>query len=358
MWLLVFVSVADSAIARQMNVVFLNPGSKNDIGVWELVSHSMQASANSLGIHLEIIYADRNHVKMMQQAEEVARRERQPDYVILVNEKQSAGSMMSFFKGSSAKILLMHNDLTDEQRKEIGGERGRMANWIGTVTSDGYNASRLLMQALSRHFPGTIQAVGLSGIKSNPVTSEREAGLMDFFRDFPEGRLLQIAHADWSYEGGKEKARLLMERYPELNAIWAANDSMALGALDAVMEAGRGGEIVVGGQGGFPAVLERIVKGEMKATVGTLMTGGFALVLLHDYQNGRDFADDIGVRVKPDDLVVIDDAEKAKQYARIVIEHPERINFRAFSKVYTPGLRHYDFRYERIVEAAGEKPIQ
>lgn len=134
---------------------------------------------------------------------------------------------------------------------------------------------------------------------------------------------------------------------------------MAMGALDAANEAGKGTKIAIGGQGGFPAALESIGKGELKATVGgASMAGAWALVLLYDYYHGRDFALDAGVRVKPDHLVVIDNRAKAEQFWGVVIEHPERIDFRLFSKALNPALEHYDFRYERVVEAAGEKPVR
>jgi len=266
---------------------------------------------------------------------------------------------MSFFKNSPVKIMLLHNDLTQQQRDEAGNERGLIKNWIGTLTTDEYKVSLLLIKALSSHCSKAVEAVGLSGIKSNPVSLEREAGLGDFFLDPTRGRLLQIVHADWSYAEGKDRAARLLERYPDLNVIWAANDAMAVGALDAAKEAGKGTVIAIGGQGGFPAALERIRSGELKATVGgTAMTGAWALVLLYDYHHGLDFANDVGLHYKPDHATVIDSPEKAKKFGSIVIEHPDRIDFRSFSKVFTPKLEHYDFRYEKVLEAAGETPAR
>jgi len=48
-----------------------------------------------------------------------------------------------------------------------------------------------------------------------------------------------IEHGDWSYEGGYEAARRLIERGLDFNALFAQNDRMALGAMRALREAGR-----------------------------------------------------------------------------------------------------------------------
>lgn len=354
--LLVCSAMPGPASAREMRVVFLNPGSVEDIGMWGLAANFMQAAADSLGIRLEVLYADRNHVKMLELAEEVSRRADSPDYVILVNEKQAGPAMMSLFKGSRPKILLMHNDLTAGQRKEFGGERARMLNWIGTLTTDDHLASMLLIQALTRRCPGYPEAVAISGIQSNPVTEDRERGLKDFFLDPVRGRLVQVAHANWGYTEGKARAQGLLNRYPSLSVIWAANDSMAMGAFDAVREAGLEKRIIVGGLGGFPEALKSIQSGGLKVSVGGhSTTGAWALVLLYDYHHGQDFIGDIGVNRKVNHLTIIDSPEKAALFEKIIINHPETINFRLFSKTLNPRREKYDFRYETVVKAAGGK---
>ncbi len=48
-----------------------------------------------------------------------------------------------------------------------------------------------------------------------------------------------IAQGDYSRESGARGMRELLERVPDLDAVFAANDVMALGALDVLREAGR-----------------------------------------------------------------------------------------------------------------------
>ena len=94
------------AFGRDMRVVFLNPGSADNIGVWGLVDRFMQAAADRLGIRLEILRADRNQFIMLEKANGMARRADPPGYVVLVNEKQAGPAMID----SPAKAALFKNN--------------------------------------------------------------------------------------------------------------------------------------------------------------------------------------------------------------------------------------------------------
>ena len=70
-----------------MSVVFINPGKKDEI-FWLTAARSMEAAASDLGIQLEVIYAERNHLNALRFARQLAERPRhqRPDYLILSND--------------------------------------------------------------------------------------------------------------------------------------------------------------------------------------------------------------------------------------------------------------------------------
>ena len=49
----------------------------------------------------------------------------------------------------------------------------------------------------------------------------------------------RVAHADWTEVGGYRAMRLLLDRTPEIDAVFVASDLMAIGALRALRESGR-----------------------------------------------------------------------------------------------------------------------
>lgn len=340
--------------AKDLSVTFINPGSADDVGVWHMVSKFMRSAADDLNIELEVLYSNRNHIKMIDLAEKLRQRSKSPDYVIVVNEKSVGKQILGTFKNSTSRVMFIHNGLTDQQRSEVGNERDPNKNWIGTITTDDYQAGFKLIRELYRHSEEEPKIVGITGPKSTPVSLIRLQGVIDYIEKAKKGKHSQIVYGgNWSYEDGKEKASLLLKRHNDINIIWAANDSMALGAYDASKELIKERSILVGGLGGFPFALDSIRQGGMKLTVaGHPMIGAWALVLIYDYHNGLDFSKSIGVNYSVDHLTVIDTPEKADQYQNLVLNHPQQIDFRKFSKILNHRSQHYDFHFQKVIEAA------
>jgi len=347
-----FFGTSNLGYGKNLHVTFLNPGNAKDIGVWHLVSNFMQAAADDLDITLEVLYADRNHIKMIDQAKRLANRSKASDYVIMVNEKIAGKEMLLFFKNARSKIFFIHNGLTDKQRNDVGNERVNIKNWIGTIVTDEHQAGYKLIKELYHSIKIPPKILGITGTKATPVSLIRLQGVKDYVLESGRGEHIQVVYGKWSYEDGKQKALALLKRHQDINMIWAANDSMALGAYDATKEVPSGIQIPVGGMGGFSNALESIKKGGLKLSVGGhSMIGAWALVLIYDHYFGLDFVNDIGAYSKVDHTTVIDTAQKAVQFADLVLDQPQQIDFKKFSKNANPNLVKYDFRYEKVLQA-------
>ena len=72
--------------------------------------------------------------------------------------------------------------------------------------------------------------------------------------------------ADWETDKANTIAASILSEHPEIKAILAANDSMAIGAVAAVKSAGRTGEVIVVGFDNIPAAQELIREGKILAT--------------------------------------------------------------------------------------------
>ena len=342
-----------SASAQPPRVVFLNPGEAVERGTgqhWQLASRYMNIAAKTFGMRLEVHYAERDHLLLQRQAEEIAQRRDAPDYVVIVNEKMAAKQMLETLSRSSAKVLLIHNDLTAEQRREIGNERQQVANWIGTITANAaqgaYRLTEYLCQKLARK---TICMIGITGDPKTPVSLERASGVEAYLSQVPDARICQLVFSDWSFADSNQKARVLLARYPDANVIWAANDSMTLGALEAVRS--RNAKLLVGGVGALREALSRVEDGEIAAMVGgDYFIGAWAMVLLHDYHHGKDFALANSARLKLDFLRVIDHSD-VRQYYDAVFTRADSLDFGQYSKVLHPRPGGYDFDMTRLLDS-------
>ncbi|WHY67396.1 D-allose transporter substrate-binding protein [Neobacillus sp. SuZ13] len=109
------------------------------------------------------------------------------------------------------------------------------------------------------------QVAIIEGVAGNVSGEDRKDGATEVFKSASGIKLVASQPADWDRSKALDVAANLIQRYPKLKAIYAANDTMALGAVEAVKNAGK--EIMVVGTDGAPEALESIKAGELDATV-------------------------------------------------------------------------------------------
>jgi ABC-type sugar transport system substrate-binding protein len=330
---------------RPPRVLFLNPGEPVERGKgphWRMAARFMAVAARAFGMQVEVLFAERDHLLMLRQAEEVSQRAEWPDYIVIVNEKLAAPQMLKLLARTTAKVLVIHNDLTPEQRREIGNEREQMRHWIGTITTDEAASEYRLMAELARQLGDREpKVIGITGDRATPVSLERAQGVSEFMSRSGRGLVLQTAFSDWSLADAESKAHLLLSRYPEANIIWAANDSMALGALRAVKA--RGAKVLVGGTGAWPDALTSIAEGGLAASVGShFFIGAWAMVLLYDYHRGLDFAAAGSPTLKIDFMSVVN-RDNAARFEQAVYRREDALDFTGFSKALHPRPGRYEF---------------
>ncbi|WP_077036198.1 ABC transporter substrate-binding protein [Pelomonas sp. KK5] len=338
---------------RQPRVVFLNPGEqqeRNSGPLWPLMARSMQDAAQGLGIELEVLYGERDPKLLQRNAAALAARARQPDYIVLVNEQLAGEGLLERFAPLPARLVLVHADLTAEQRARTGNERGRIGNWIGTFLQDNERAAHRVVAELLRSVePEPPRVLAIAGDPLTPVSLERTRGLQSCLDKGRRGELLALVNSDWSRGGGEARARELLARHPEANVIWAANDSMALGALEAARQLGRRPR--VGGMGGWTEALQSIAGGGMTATAeGYLLIGGLALLRIHEHFHGRDFVDEGGPRLMFDYLNVVT-RERFGEARRVVYGGAQPLNWRAASRVYNPAVGPRSMRLKELTSS-------
>ena len=80
-------------------------------------------------------------------------------------------------------------------------------------------------------------------------------------------KIVASTPADWDRAKAREVVAALLEAHPELKAIYFANDTMALGGIDAVEAAGKSGQLLLIGTDAIPEALQAIKQGQLTGTV-------------------------------------------------------------------------------------------
>lgn len=131
----------------------------------------------------------------------------------------------------------------------------------GDNTGFGRVAGEYFAEALE---PGA-NVVILRGI---PTTLDNER--VDAFNAAIEGsgiNVLAAQHGNWNRDDAFTVMQDYLSRFPSIDAVWAADDDMAIGAMAAIEQAGRTSEMWVVGGAGMKEIIERMMNNDPQLPV-------------------------------------------------------------------------------------------
>jgi ribose transport system substrate-binding protein len=161
--------------------------------------------------------------------------------------------------------------------------------YVAHISFNGVPYGKTMAEALFKAMGGLGGVVALGGILSNIPAIERKKGLDEALAANPDVKLLDFQVANWSSPEAFDKVSAWLTRFgDEINGIWAANDDMALGALEALRAEGRAGEVPITGIDGIQLAVEAVMNGEMAGTVAwdPFWQGGMGLSIPYHAKTG------------------------------------------------------------------------
>ncbi len=110
---------------------------------------------------------------------------------------------------------------------------------VGYVGIDDVALARETGRYLIKAMGGKGNVVILDGPDSNLTAQGRARGFRDVVKEFPDVKLLAGKPANYLRSQGKQVTTEFLRSFPQIDGILAANDPMAIGAVDALKAAGR-----------------------------------------------------------------------------------------------------------------------
>jgi ribose transport system substrate-binding protein len=165
------------------------------------------------------------------------------------------------------------------------------------IASDNHAAGRLACEALaSANSNAQIVIVHLS---LNRACIDRVAGFRSELGKHPGMKILDIQDGKGTTQGARPVMEELIDRFPQINAVFAINDPSALGCIEAIEAAGRGGTVTVVSVDGSQEGIEAIENGKLHATVAQSpgKIGRRAAVVALEHLEGRPVERDIKIPV-------------------------------------------------------------
>ena len=91
------------------------------------------------------------------------------------------------------------------------------------------------------------------------VNSDRVNAALEVFKQHPDIKILGQQPAMWNREKGLEVMRNFLTQFPKIDAVWAQDDDIALGAIQAIKQANRQSEMWVFPGAGMKEVVKMVM---------------------------------------------------------------------------------------------------
>ena len=218
-----------------------------------MLNKAITAKAKELGVKVIITDAQRSPEKQVQQVESFIA---QKVDAIILNPCEVEASSPAVDKAVVAGIPIVN---VNSETKSVP---------TAFVGSRDEESGRIAMEYIARRLNGRGNLVMMQGFMGQAAQIKRDQGAREVLARHPGLKLLAAQTAEWD----RAKAMSLMENWlqsygNQIQAVFAQNDEMGLGALLALEQAKRKDQVVVASVDAIADALQAVKDGRTDATV-------------------------------------------------------------------------------------------
>jgi ABC-type sugar transport system substrate-binding protein len=214
---------------KQITLGFAQVGAES---AWRTANTvSVKSAAKDAGINLKFSDAQQ---KQENQIKAIRSYIAQKVDVIAFSPVVESGWEPVLIEAKNAKIPVILTDRNiDVQDKSL---------YVTMIGSDFLEEGRRGGRWLEDHYkndPGPINIAELQGTVGSAPANDRRAGLLEVIKNDPKFKIIASQSGDFTLAGGKQVMEAFIKTYgKKINVVYAHNDDMALGAIQAMEEAG------------------------------------------------------------------------------------------------------------------------
>lgn len=211
-----------------------------------------QSKAQELGVELIVLDSQNDSAKELANVEDLVTKGVK---LILINPTDSKAVANAIKVANEKKIPVITLDR--------GAEGGEV---VAHIASDNVAGGKMAGEFIAEKLGSKGKVVELEGIAGTSAARDRGKGFNDAIGENKEIEVVAKQVADFDRQKGLSVMENILQAQPEINAVFAHNDEMALGALQAIESANRTGIVVVGFDATDDAV-KSVEDGKLSATV-------------------------------------------------------------------------------------------
>jgi ribose transport system substrate-binding protein len=246
------VALAPSASAQQKVTIGVSLA-QDDNPFYIAMLRGIRARAQELGWDVATVSANEDKLKQINGVQDLVARGVNG---ILISPIDAVGVNAAYDAAAAAKIPI------------VSVARGSTsANQTIHVAMDEKQIGREIAEWTAKKLGGKGKVALLLGPSGAPTFKNLGDGYSEVMAKYPGIAIVFRADGPLTRERGLKQAEDVLVANPDLSAIYAANDDVALGAMQAVNAANRKGKTIVTGMNGVPPALRAVKEENLAMTV-------------------------------------------------------------------------------------------
>lgn len=161
-------------------------------------------------------------------------------------------------------VLVLDNKVDDATAKSAG------ITTTSFIGSNNFLGGQLAGKFVAEQLKGSGKVAILEGVAGVEAGIQRKEGFLDALKAFPNIKVVASQTANWKRDEGLNVTQAILTAQPDVNAIFACNDEMALGAVRGIENAKSKQKPFVVGFDAIKDALNAINEGTLLASVAQL----------------------------------------------------------------------------------------
>jgi len=221
-----------------------------------------QEAADRLGVQLQVQAAERE-VDVDKQMQIIENLLQTGIRVLCVTPSGSREVVSALVKARDAKVPIVVVDTRLDPKAAADAN----LQWETFIGSDNYAGGRLAGQHAVTISGGKARVGILEGVPGHETGDSRVRGFRDAVKDTPGLTIVASQTANFERDQGFTVFQNMLQANPDMDLLFAANDLMALGAIEAIAAAGKTGKVRVIGFDALDDAKTAMAAGTMDASV-------------------------------------------------------------------------------------------
>ncbi len=252
---------------------------------WRIAeTESMKAEAAKLG-H-ELVYTDAGGSEAKQIADIESMIAQKVDLIFIApRSEQALAEAVLKAKAACIPVILLDRDV-DHSIAAPGKD------YVTMIGSDFVEEGRRAAEWLAKATNGNAVIIELEGTVGSSPAIDRKKGFDDEIAKYPNMKIVASQTGDFARDKGRQVTETLLQAHPDVTAIYAHNDEMAMGAIAALEAAGKvpGKDVIIVSIDGTKDAAQAILDGKLGATCEcSPKFGPKAFEVMLGYANGQTF---------------------------------------------------------------------